>query len=65
VSLDKDLGRLSGLVEGLQSDMTEVKADVKALLAEKHQRRGGWKVVAGISTVVAAAIAAVMDLIRH
>jgi hypothetical protein len=62
MSIEQNVGRLAGLVEAMQNDMTEVKKDVKSLLAEKHQRKGGWKVVVGISAAVAAVTAFLSDL---
>jgi hypothetical protein len=63
MSISQEVGRLAGLVQGMQNDMTEVKADVKALLAEKHQRKGGWKMIVGVSAAVASIVAFIGNML--
>ena len=54
---DVEVARLSVKVDELESDMSEVKTDVKSLLALANQTRGGWTVillVAGVAGTVGA-----------
>ena len=59
-STDADVVKLETEVDHLKEDMTEVKKDVKSILAVLNQTRGGWKVIILVASVAgtAGAIAA-------
>lgn len=60
-----EIARLSVQVEVLERDMTELKADVKSLLALVNQTRGGWKtivLVAGVAGTMGALFAKLVPL---
>lgn len=59
----KELGRLDADVANLQRDMTELKADMKAVLAAVNQAKGGWKTLMLISGVSGAAGALLAKLL--
>ena len=44
-NLHKDVGRHEGLIQTLQTDVGEIKRDVKQLLECINQSKGGWKVM--------------------
>jgi hypothetical protein len=53
----RTLGEHSAKIEGLQSDVSEIKADVKIIRDTLSEARGGWKtlmMVAGASGAVGA-----------
>lgn len=43
---ERDIGRHEAEIEQLQRDMTEIKADVKAIIATMEQAKGGWRAIA-------------------
>jgi hypothetical protein len=45
-SIELQVGELKGTVEAIQKDVTEMKKDLKALVAQDNRRKGGWAVVA-------------------
>ena len=59
-STDADVVKLETEVDHLKEDMTEVKKDVKSILAVLNQTKGGWKVIVLVASVAgtAGAIAA-------
>ena len=64
--LAEHLGRLDGELRAVQGDVTELKADMKTLLAAVNQARGGWRtilIVAGVSGASAALLAKVSALV--
>ena len=55
--LHQQVGRHGAEIEALQSDMPELKVDVKTTLATLNQAKGGWKtlmLVAGIAGAMGA-----------
>ena len=59
----RDIGRIEGKVNSLESDLTEVKADVKAILAVINQTKGGWKImmlVGGVTGAIGAFIVKIL-----
>lgn len=53
----RDIGRHDAEIEALQTDMKELKHDVKKILATLSEARGGWKtllLVAGIAGTMGA-----------
>lgn len=55
--IQRDLGRHEAEIGALQSDMKELKRDVKAILATLSEAKGGWKtlmLVAGVAGAVGA-----------
>lgn len=59
---ERDLGRLDAEVKALQADMTEVKRDVKSILATLSQAQGSWKTLLAIGGLAGAIGAALMKL---
>ena len=47
---DRSLGRIEGEMEGLKSDVAELKRDVKSLLEQVAAAKGGWKVLVGAAS---------------
>ncbi|MBF5091269.1 hypothetical protein F1640_14870 [Novosphingobium sp. NBM11] len=45
-------------MEELKNALREVQADVAEIKAREDQRRGAWRVLVGISTVIGAAVSA-------
>lgn len=45
------LTRVEASAETLREDMTELKADVKSILATLNQAKGGWKTLMAVGTV--------------
>lgn len=65
--LQREIGRHDAQIEGLQNDMAEVKADVKAIREMMAEARGGWKVmmmVAGAAGAVSAGLTWIATHIR-
>lgn len=57
--VQRDLGRHEAEIGALQSDMVELKRDVKSILTTLSEARGGWKtlmLVAGIAGAVGAVL---------
>ena len=53
----RDIGRHDAEIDALQSDMKELKHDVKKILSTLSEARGGWKtllLVAGIAGTMGA-----------
>ena len=62
-----EVAKLIVKVDVFEADMTEVKADVKSLLALANQTRGGWKIiimVAGVAGAMGALIAKVAPFLN-
>lgn len=50
MSVAEDVGELKGTVDAMKEQLTEVRADVKTLLASENRRKGAnavWALVAG------------------
>ena len=54
-STDADVVKLETEVDHLKEDMTEVKKDVKSILAVLNQTKGGWKVIVLVASVAGTA----------
>jgi hypothetical protein len=52
--IERDIGRLEGRVDALESEIREVKADVKAILAVVNQAQGGWRTIVMVGAVAGA-----------
>jgi len=52
--LQRELGRHDAEIVALQKDMTEVKGDVKQILAFVAQAQGSWKTLMAVSGFAAA-----------
>ena len=50
-----DVAKLEVKVNHLETDMMEVKKDVKSILAVLNQTRGGWKVIVLVASVAGTA----------
>jgi hypothetical protein len=55
VEVERAIGRLEGEIKGIRQDMTEIKKDLKSVLAWK------WKIVGGALTV-AAVVSGIVEL---
>jgi hypothetical protein len=61
-ALQRDVGRLEARVDAQESELREIKADVKAILALVNQARGGWKTLVAVGAVAGAMGALVTKL---
>lgn len=59
---ERDIGRLEAQVKALQSDMTELRADMKAVREVLARRDGGWKTASGIGAFVGGVLVFVLNL---
>ena len=48
---DAEVAKLSVKVDMLETNMAEVKADVKCLLAKMNQAKGGWMTLIAVAGV--------------
>lgn len=58
--VERTLGEHHARLDALEGDITEIKADVKALLAQANEAKGGWRlmmVLGGASASVGGIIA--------
>ncbi len=63
--IHRTLGEHTAEIRGLQEDMTEVKGDVKSILAILSEAKGSWKLLvmiatasSGLTLIISKAIAA-------
>lgn len=61
-ALQRDMGRLEARVDAQESELREIKADVKAILALVNQAKGGWKTLVVVGAVAGAMGALVAKL---
>lgn len=54
-AIDQQIGALMAEVANLKSEVSEIKTDMRTLLAFTEQARGSWKTVVAISGFAAAA----------
>lgn len=47
----RELGKHDGLITVLQKDVTEIRQDVKTILAAINETKGGWKVITLVAAV--------------
>lgn len=64
MTMEKEVGRLGGLIEGMEKDIAEVKGDVKSLLAAEAKRQGAWRVTLGAGAFAGAAVAFFANLLE-
>jgi len=57
--LERDMGRLEANVETLQSDVCQLRKDVRAILETLAEARGGWKMLV-ITATIAGAVGALI-----
>lgn len=60
--MQRDLGRLEARVDALESELREIKADVKSILALVNQAKGGWKTLVIVGAIAGASGALVTKL---
>lgn len=53
--LEREVGRLGGVVGGLEADVCEIRKDVKMILATLSEARGSWKTLVAIGAISGAA----------
>lgn len=63
--LHQQIGRHDAQIESLQTDMSEVKADVKTILQFMNQAQGSWKTLVAIGGLAAAVGGAVGWVVSH
>lgn len=63
--LHQQIGRHDAQIVALQTDMSEVKADVKKILAFMNQAQGSWKTLVAIGGLAAAVGGAVGWVVSH
>lgn len=63
--LHQQLGRHDAQIVSLQTDMTEVKSDVKKILAFMNQAQGSWKTLVAIGGLAAAVGGVVGWVVSH
>ena len=59
----QQFGRLTAQVERLEADVTELRSDVKSMIAMLEQAKGGWRtlmLVGGLGGAVGAALGKAM-----
>lgn len=61
----QEFGRLQATVDTLESDMAEMKADVRVIRDAITEARGGWKTLLMIGGTAASVGAAVSWVIEH
>jgi hypothetical protein len=61
-AMQRDMGRLEARVDAQESELREIKADVKAILALVNQAKGGWKTLVVVGAVAGAMGALVTKL---
>lgn len=61
-ALQRDMGRLEARVDALESELREIKADVKSILALVNQAKGGWRTLILVGAVAGATGALVTKL---
>jgi hypothetical protein len=61
----QEFGRLQATVDALESDMSEMKADVRIIRDAITEARGGWKLLLLIGGAAATVGAAVSWVIEH
>lgn len=47
-NLERGLGRVEARIDNVESDIGEIKGDVRLLVGAMQQAKGGWRVVAAI-----------------
>lgn len=55
----KEYGKLTAQVERLEADVTELRADVKSMIAILEQAKGGWRtlmLIGGLAGAVGAVL---------
>lgn len=58
--VERTLGQLEGRLDSAESDIAEIKKDVKEILAHINEAKGGWKlmmVLGGVSASIGGVIA--------
>lgn len=63
--LHQQIGRHDAQIVSLQADMTEMKSDVKKILAFMNQAQGSWKTLVAIGGLAAAVGGAVGWVVSH
>jgi hypothetical protein len=61
----EDIGHLKADMDSVHEDVTELKTDVKDVLAKINQAKGGWKtiiIVAGVSAAIGGSLAKLTPL---
>ena len=59
MSNEREIGEHGARLGALEGDMTELKTDVKQILAEMHKAKGGWRtlmLVGGMAGAVGALV---------
>jgi hypothetical protein len=54
MSIEQTLGEHRAKLEALGNDVTEIKSDLKQLLADKSERKGAGRLVTAMATVAGA-----------
>ncbi len=60
--LEREVGRLSGVVDRFESDISELRKDMKTVLSTLSEARGSWKTLVAIGAISGAAGAFVAKL---
>lgn len=61
--LHHQVGKHEGLIQSLQTDVSEIKDDVKSILASINESKGGWKVMLFMSSLAGSCGAVAYKLI--
>ena len=59
MSNERELGEHAARLDSVESDISEIRSDVKKILAEMHQAKGGWRtlmLVGGMAGAVGALV---------
>ena len=67
MSNDRELGEHAARLDSVESDIAEIRADVKLVLAEIHKAKGGWKtlmLVGGMAGAVGATLGKLLPFLK-
>jgi hypothetical protein len=63
-SLQVMVGELRGKVESIEKGVASINKKVDGLVATENQRKGGWKVLVGVSAVVSGGVSFLMSVLK-
>lgn len=61
MSLEQTVGELKGSLDAMKADVTQIKGDVRSLLASENRRKGGWAVLSVIGGLLGGLLSQVLS----